>query len=169
MNSRIEEQIWKEIPKTNGNYLISNTGVVKNAKTNHISKTVKLTGGYVYVYLNRSGEKRGYKRLHRIVAETFVPNPQKKPCVNHIDGNKENNSSDNLEWCTHKENTRHLINSLGFKIAESSKKKVLCVETGKIYNSVVEAAKDVGVSRPAISHILIGKYETSAGFHWRYA
>lgn len=169
MNSRIEEQIWKEVPKTNGNYLISKDGVVKNAKTNHILKKVKLTGGYVYVFLRRDGEKKGYKRLHRIVAETFIKNPDNKPCVNHIDGNKENNSVENLEWCTCKENTKHAKDVLGFNCGEASKKKVVCVETGKTYDSVTEAAKDVGVSRPAISHIILGKYETSAGFHWRYA
>lgn len=58
--------------------------------------------GYRHVILNRHS-----CNVHRIIAETFIPNPDGKPCVNHIDGNKQNNRAENLEWCTHSENTIH--------------------------------------------------------------
>ena len=66
------------------------------------------SNGYAKVFISQEG-KRKYPMVHRLVAEKFLPNPEKKPCVNHKDGNKLNNSVENLEWVTHSENTRHAI------------------------------------------------------------
>ena len=62
--------------------------------------------GYRRIHVSHDGV--GYKFLvHRLIAEAFIPNPENKPCVNHIDGNKQNNCAENLEWCSHSENMKH--------------------------------------------------------------
>lgn len=90
------------------NYLIGNNGEVYNKQTNHSKMpTSNKTGkGYLYVDLY-NGNKRARKYIHRLVAETYIPNPQNKPYVNHIDGNPHNNLVENLEWCTPLENVEH--------------------------------------------------------------
>lgn len=110
---------WKEIKGYEGKYIISNYGEVislprykknKNkiqyVEPKELSKYVSLTNGYVYVYLCNNGKNRN-ARLHRLVAETFIPNTNNLPQVNHIDGNKINNRIDNLEWCNQSENEKH--------------------------------------------------------------
>lgn len=103
-------EIWKDIP--NLPYEISNFGVVRrkegtklNWKANSYVRPYKMKG-YVAVHLYKNS--RCYRFLvHRLLAEAFIPNPLNKPFINHIDGNRENNSLDNLEWCTHQENIQH--------------------------------------------------------------
>lgn len=94
--------VFYEIP-THKNYLISKNGVVKNKKTNRVLKACSTSSnGYFTVYVDGKNIL-----LHRLLAETFIPNLENKPCINHIDGNKLNNSLENLEWCTYKENLEH--------------------------------------------------------------
>jgi len=64
--------------------------------------------GYMYCSLNKGSHSKIFL-IHRLIAQYFIPNPDNKPCVNHIDGNKTNNEIENLEWVTHKENTQHAI------------------------------------------------------------
>lgn len=95
-----------QIPGYEGRYSVSEYGLVRNDRTNKIigSKSSE----YVNVTLSKSGKaKKTY--AHRIVAEVFVENPDNKPHVNHIDGNKRNNHYSNLEWVTSRENIRHSI------------------------------------------------------------
>lgn len=89
------KEIWKEIPDTNGYYLVSNLGNVYSTR-NHkcIDKNVR-RNGYVSVWLGVDGKQRT-PSLHSLVAKSFVPNPENKPFVNHVDGNKQNNKADNL-------------------------------------------------------------------------
>ena len=132
---------------------------------------------------NRFGKKmagsvsNGYKRYviyvkqkafsflaHRMVAETYIPNPQKKPQVNHIDGDKLNNDLSNLEWATCIENhehakrtglTAHLNELRSFQAKcreiQPNTKKVVDTGTGKIYSSIAEAALDLGINRKTLS------------------
>ena len=109
-------EIWKEIEGTN--YKVSNYGRVKtNERTvccgdrikNHIKEHILYSRkhcGYIGVCLRING-KTVFRNIHRLVAIAFVPNPNNYRCVNHIDGNKENNHSTNLEWCNHSQNIRH--------------------------------------------------------------
>jgi len=87
-------------------YFISNDGKVMREKTQRILKPY-LTGGYEEVTLYIHGRKRIHGRIHIMVAETFIPNHENKPYVNHKDGNKLNNNVENLEWVTPKENSEH--------------------------------------------------------------
>lgn len=84
-------------------YEVSNWGNVYSKRTHKMLKPFITGKGYLKVNLNVGG-KRIHCRVHRLVAQAFIPNPQNKPQVNHIDGNKLNNSFTNLEWCTNQEN-----------------------------------------------------------------
>ncbi|MFZ4262947.1 HNH endonuclease [Sphingobacterium sp. HJSM2_6] len=88
-------------------YKVNTKGEVFRVKVNHFAKLKSYkVAGYFAVSLSEGG-KREIKHLHRILAETFIHNPLNKRCVNHIDGNRLNNNLINLEWVTHKENTKH--------------------------------------------------------------
>ena len=123
------DEIWKDIPDYEGLYQVSNLGRIKRLehkrKNNlintdstykeHILKPAKQTSEYMYIVLCKNGKTKGF-RVHRLVAQTFIPNPENKPQVNHIDTNKSNNNVNNLEWCSRSENMIHayshnLINS----------------------------------------------------------
>ena len=93
------------------NYIVSNKGRVINTKFNWEMKTKRDKDGYREVSLTLDNGKRITRRLHRLVAEAFIPNPENKPQVNHIDGNKGNNVITNLEWVTNSENIRHSYNN----------------------------------------------------------
>ena len=102
------QEIWKDIPGYEGKYQISNLGNVmslhfKRSPTNkRLLKPMSDNGyGYLKVMLRDNGSYK-MKSIHRLVAEAFIPNPEEKPNVNHIDSNPKNNRVDNLEWCTQK-------------------------------------------------------------------
>jgi DNA-binding MarR family transcriptional regulator len=100
---------WKEIKGTDGSILVSNTGHIKSLlKDGRILKSQSDSKGYQRVRVTIEGRKLTFK-VHREVAKAFLPNPQKLPQVNHIDGNKRNNAATNLEWVTNQENARHAI------------------------------------------------------------
>jgi hypothetical protein len=95
-------------------YKITEKGELYNKKGRLIKPRVT-NSGYLKYYIYIEGVYRNIL-AHRLVAETFIPNPNNKPCVNHKDGNKHNNCIDNLEWCTYKENALHSYHVLGKKV-----------------------------------------------------
>lgn len=100
-------EIWKDIEEFKGQYQISSWGRVRN-KDGYILKPYVNQKGYIRISLQR-GRKSIKRRVHRLVAQAFIPNPMNLPQVNHKDGNKQNNSYTNLEWITNSDNMRHAM------------------------------------------------------------
>ena len=98
---------WKPIEGTDGKYEVSNLGHVRtNGKRPGLLTLTKQKSGYRYAMIEIDG-KSCNRRVHRLVAQHFLPNPDNMKEVNHKDGNKDNNRADNLEWCTRSHNVKH--------------------------------------------------------------
>ena len=154
----------KEFPK----YEVSNLGNIRNRQRNTPVTTKKKKNGYPHVGLYKNG-KRINKYVHRLVAENFCNNGDKTLEVNHIDGNKQNNSANNLEWCTKSYNALHAFQN-GLRIAPISPnaKKVKIEETGDVYNSIRECVRSINGDRKSVYDCLRGHQQTHKGLHIRY-
>lgn len=163
-------EIWRAIaiPEYNGLYEVSNMGRVRSH--NGVLKPRAQNSGYLLLHLSSGGVRKAYT-IHRLVALTFIPNPENKPQVNHRNGNKRDNRVCNLEWCTNSENQVHRLRVLGHPTYPSKNKKpVRCVETGQVFSSVTEAVQQCGVHRSNLIAVC-KKYpncHTIGGYHWEY-
>lgn len=161
---------WKNIPGYD-NYEVSDEGNVRNRKSGRILKDGYTRGGYRKVNLRANGDAKSVK-VHRLVADNFVPNPTGKSCINHIDGDKTNNRKDNLEWCTHSENNKHAYkNHLTYRPENSGvpKRKVRIVETGVTFESVSDCARFLGAAESGVSVCLSKPTRTCRGVHVTYS
>ena len=173
------EEIWKDIESYEGLYQISNLGRVKSlgkGKSNNSKERIMKAGkdkknGYLSVILYKDGKKK-YCKVHRLVAFVFLPNPDNLPQVNHIDEDKTNNRVENLEFCDAKYNSNYGTRTQRVSKSQTNypnkSKKVLCVETGKIYPSIHQVQRELGFSHGNISSVCSGRREQAYGFHWRY-
>lgn len=155
------EEIVRDVVGYEGIYSVDIFGNVTKLKNNKIMKQQKNKFGYMNVSLTKEGKQTQHK-VHRLIAEAFIPNPQNKEQVNHIDGNKAHNVVWNLEWNTCKENINHsVLIGLNPKCIP-----IKVIETDKIYNSITDCANDIGGDVGNIYCCLIGKRKTCNGYHF---
>lgn len=145
-----------------GLYAVTSCGKVWSYKNQKFLKPDVKTNGYLRVDLCKDGQKKKYY-VHRLVGEAYIPNPEGKPQINHKDENKSHNYIANLEWVTAKENCNYGTRN------QRLRKSVYCVELDKVFESVLDAAKNTKAKQSAISNCLAGRYKTAGGYHWKYA
>ncbi len=141
---------WKKI-KTNDNYSINEVGEVRNDKTNKIlTPFINKQNGYKYVDLWKNNKCKKYA-LHRLIAEAFIPNPENKTTVDHKDGNRLNNSLDNLRWATYSEQNSR-FNTYGIR----SEKVIVTHINGEIleFNRITDVAEYFDTTISNISQML---------------
>lgn len=181
---------WKPILNFENSYEVSNQGRVRsinklvNTGIRHSDQRVRKgrmlklnlkSTGYLSVDLSDSNIKKTIN-VHRLVATTFVANPQGKPQVNHINGNKVDNRATNLEWVTASENHQHRYKHLGHI---GKRKQVLCVETKQVHGSSKQAAewlnkekyqysRQVTTLARKIRKCCVKELETAHGYTWKY-
>lgn len=165
-------KVIKEFPA----YLIYNDGRVYSTKTNQFMSIGEDDRGYKQVSFYQNG-KGHTKKIHRLVAEAFIPNPNNLPQVNHIDENKSNNHYTNLEWCTKDYNihygTRTERAALTNRTANQGQRKVGAYKNNELvkeFISISEGARFTGdiKHRPNIVACLNGRQKTSYGYEWKY-
>lgn len=173
--------MWKTIQGFE-DYEVSDEGFIRSVEritTDSIGRTRKqksrllkpqMYHRYLCVALYNKETKLQWKKVHRLVAEAYIPNPFQKAQVNHKDGNKLNNHVSNLEWVTAQENVQHALENGIFGNDNFNRIKVRCVETGEVFNSCKEAAKAKGGKwNTTIAKCLKGTAKTAYGFHWERA
>lgn len=160
---------FRDIPGYEGLYEVSNLGRVRNKKTGRILKPFKNTNGYFRLDLCKNGIRRAAK-VHRLVAEAFIPNPQNLPCVNHKDENKINNCLDNLEWCTYEYNNNY--GTIKERKSEKMSKPVLQLDRNgnfvREWPSARKVEEELGINDGNISSCCSGKLKTAGGYLWKY-
>jgi hypothetical protein len=176
-------EIWKAIKGFEGFYEINSLGQVRNAKNNYLRKPKINRLGYLTIVLCKEGiGKTAF--IHRLIAEAFIPNPESKKEVNHINGCKLDNSIKNLEWCTRHENMRHAskVGLLDGRAKPYSIKSKLLHPARKIvyqftkddqfikeWPSVNQASRELNIKAENIALCARGGAKSAKGFVWKYS
>lgn len=167
-------EIWKDIKEYEGFYQISNLGRVRcceridkigRHKSVRILTPNKQHNGYLRICLHKDCKQKRFF-VHRLVAEAFIPNSGNKPHINHINGKKDDNRVENLEWATREENMQHAFNTGLTHIW--NKKKVICLETDVVFNSASEAEKSMNLCANKVSAVCRGNRKSTGGYTFMY-
>jgi hypothetical protein len=173
-----ENEIWKPIPGFEKYYEASSHGRIRSIeriaigrwghahRKSHILKPNDVHNGYLQVKFSIDGNKF-QPLVHRLIAETFIPNPNKLPQVNHKDGNPKNNFIENLEWCTAAENSQHRSRVLK-KWVGHPKKPIRCLDTEVIYESSHHASRALRISQGGIFSACQGKQQSAGGLRFEF-
>ena len=186
------EEIWKDIPGYETLYQVSNLGNVrsldhirKNGKKENqiciskgkiLKQAKQKESGYMFAVLSKNGKTKGF-RVHRLVAETFLENPNNYKCVNHKDENKENNNVNNLEWCSYLYNNNYGTKKDRLKIIQQKRvgRKVNQYDLNgtliKKWNCIMDIERYLKKERSnaVISACCRNKTKTAYGYRWEYA
>lgn len=163
-------EIWKDCKGYEGKYQVSNFGRVWSVKRQKYLSPY-IGNGYFKVDLVAKNGKRKKEYIHRLIALTFIDNPNNYTVVNHIDGDKKNNVVENLEWTTQQGNMYHSYHTLHNTAGCYDGKPVLCVELNLVFESIKKAAEYFGIkSTSGISGCCNSQYgyKTAYGYHWRW-
>lgn len=172
------DAITQHIVGYDGRYSVTEDGRVYSNVTGRWMKLQRHPMGYLFVSLtlrDGSGKKRSHL-VHRLVAEAFIPNPDDKPTVNHLNGDKTRNHVSNLEWATHSENHKHAYAELG-RIASTAglrdssrpcRALFQCGAEFKRYVSARAAATELGLNERSIARACRGERKTCLGYAWEY-
>lgn len=170
---------WKDVKGYEGLYQISNLGRIRSliGSESRILKPHINGKGYRRIGIYKDGIRKRYD-IHRLVAIAFIPNPENKECVDHINTIRTDNRVENLRWVTFKENMNNPETSENCSKGKegnkkTSKKKCFCIETGEVFESITEAERKMNVNNSSISACCKGRVK-SAGkingikLHWEY-
>ena len=157
-------ELWKSHPNIDG-IEVSSFGRVRSEK-GHYYKICHNSSGYLYVGFRING-KYFNKRVHRLVAQTFLPNPDNLPQVNHKDCNTKNNNVENLEWCTPKYNCQYR-EKYGVSRVEAAGTPILAINLSTLevlhFRSQSEASRSLGISQGNICYVIKGRLKYAGGY-----
>lgn len=160
------QEEWRTIPGYGDRYRVSNMGRVYSQKSQKMLKQTAAKNGYLRVCLYDRYHRGQLYLVHRLVAAHFVRNPDYKPEVNHINGQKTDNRAENLEWSTHSENQRHRFDVLGKR--NTGGKPVICTDTGETYPTATAAANALGLHRSAVTNCCLGHRKHTQNLHFKF-
>lgn len=146
----------RDIENYEGLYGITSCGRVWSYRSNKFLKPFKDKSGFLRAYLYKDGKRKSVS-IHHLVAAAYIPNPHHLQQVHHKDKNKTHNWIMNLEWCDAK-----------YNICYSEGKKIKCLETGEVFNTITEATESIGKPWANIAAALSGRQTTSGDYHWEY-
>lgn len=161
---------FKSIPGYDGRYLIDTCGNVYSTYRNRLLTQKLDKDGYKEVALSTRGKVK-YYRVHRLVAITFIPNPNNYTIVNHKNEIRDDNEVNNLEWCTVKYNDNYGTRNVKMSQTKQTKPVLQLDQNGEIiaeFRGVKEAMRLTGINRNCIREVIRGNRKTAGGYVWKY-